>query len=78
MAREELMQRYFINVPRRKWRLLFRDWQLYSMLLLPVAFYVLFKYMPMYGTIIAFKKYSAKRGIWESKWVGLTRVCSHY
>ena len=73
MAREDFMQRYIIGVPRRKrWRLLLRDWQLYLMLLLPVAFYVLFKYMPMYGTIIAFKKYSAKRGIWGSKWVGFT------
>ena len=41
MAREDFMQRYIIGVPRRKrWRLLLRDWQLYLMLLLPVAFYV--------------------------------------
>lgn len=47
-----------------------RDWQLYLMLLLPIVYYFLFKYMPMYGTLIAFKKYSAKKGIWGSQWVG--------
>ena len=53
---------------KRNWFL--RDWQLYFMLLLPIAYYILFKYMPMYGTLIAFKKFSAKKGIWGSTWVG--------
>lgn len=53
---------------KRNWFL--RDWQLYFMLLLPIAYYILFKYMPMYGTLIAFKKFSAKKGIWRSTWVG--------
>ena len=54
----------------RKRSSLIRDWQLYLMLLLPIVYYILFKYMPMYGTIIAFKKFSAKKGIWGSQWVG--------
>lgn len=53
---------------KRNWFL--KDWQLYFMLLLPIAYYILFKYMPMYGTLIAFKKFSAKKGIWRSTWVG--------
>lgn len=53
---------------KRNWFL--RDWQLYFMLLLPIAYYILFKYMPMYGTLIAFKKFSAKKGIWGSTWAG--------
>ena len=53
---------------KRNWFL--GDWQLYFMLLLPIAYYILFKYMPMYGTLIAFKKFSAKKGIWGSTWVG--------
>ncbi|WP_051237249.1 ABC transporter permease subunit [Paenibacillus pinihumi] len=32
---------------------------------------LVFSYFPMYGIQIAFKKYSAARGIWESNWVGL-------
>ena len=52
-----------------------RIWQnryIYMMVIPVLVYMILFKYMPMYGTIIAFKKYSAKRGIWGSKWVGFT------
>lgn len=44
--------------------------ELYLMLLLPVAWYILFLYTPMYGIIIAFKDYRAAKGIWGSEWVG--------
>ena len=61
------------SIYKRKRRLkgLINNWQLYCMLLLPIIYYVLMKYMPMYGTLIAFKKYSARLGIWNSKWIGL-------
>ncbi len=49
-----------------------RDWQLYLMLALPIAYYIIMKYIPMYGTLIAFKDYSARLGVWGSKWIGLT------
>jgi len=46
-------------------------WQLF-LLLLPALIYVLvFAYGPMYGIIIAFKDYKAKRGYLGSEWVGL-------
>lgn len=38
---------------------------------LPVALYfIIFKYIPMGGLIIAFKQYSVGLGIWDSPWVG--------
>lgn len=49
-----------------------RDWQLYLMLTVPMMYYILMKYVPMYGTLIAFKKYSAKLGVWGSEWIGFT------
>lgn len=48
-----------------------QTWQLHLMLLLPVAYVILFHYVPMYGLQIAFKNYRARAGIWGSEWVGL-------
>ncbi|MBR5959814.1 MAG: sugar ABC transporter permease [Clostridia bacterium] len=47
-----------------------RDWRLYVMLILPVAFYLIFCYKPMIGVVMAFQKYSMSKGIFGSKWVG--------
>lgn len=47
------------------------NWELYLLMLLPVAYFILFKYLPMYGVQIAFKDFSASKGIWGSEWVGL-------
>jgi len=44
--------------------------QLYSMLAIPVFLIILFKYVPMFGVIIAFKDYKYNRGIFGSEWVG--------
>jgi putative aldouronate transport system permease protein len=43
---------------------------LYLMLLPPLAFFLVFRYYPMLGNIIAFKKFQALHGIWGSPWVG--------
>lgn len=48
-----------------------RDWRLYVMLILPITFYILFRYKPMVGILIAFQKYNIFKGIWGSQWVGL-------
>lgn len=48
-----------------------RDWRLYVMLILPIAFYLIFCYKPMIGVVIAFQKYNMFKGMWGSKWVGL-------
>jgi putative aldouronate transport system permease protein len=42
---------------RRNLSIIRKDWQLYSLLLLPVIYYLIFKYIPMFGNIIAFRKY---------------------
>jgi putative aldouronate transport system permease protein len=42
------------------------------LLLIPgLLFYIIFRYAPMYGILIAFKNYKFKLGIWASPWVGL-------
>ena len=42
----------------------------YGLILLPLIYLLLFKYYPMLGIQIAFKKYKAKLGIWGSPWIG--------
>jgi putative aldouronate transport system permease protein len=48
-----------------------RHWQLYFVILLPIAYLIIFKYVPMAGIMIAFKDYNVIKGIFGSEWVGL-------
>ncbi|MDR1788390.1 MAG: sugar ABC transporter permease, partial [Treponema sp.] len=48
-----------------------RYWQLYLFLLIPVAYFIIFAYIPMAGAQIAFRKFNYMGGIWGSPWVGL-------
>lgn len=42
------------------------------LLFLPaLIYYIMFKYVPMFGILISFKDYNAFKGVWESEWVGL-------
>lgn len=45
-------------------------WDLYLLVLPVLVWLFVFKYRPMYGTIIAFQNYSPSRGVLGSKWVG--------
>ncbi len=56
---------------QRFWTHFKRDWQLHLMVLLPLAYLILFHYVPMYGIQIAFREYSPRAGILGSEWVGL-------
>lgn len=44
---------------------------LYLLFLPVLIYYIVFRYGPMYGTIIAFKDFRPAQGILESTWVGL-------
>lgn len=43
---------------------------IYLMVLPVILYYFIFKYLPMYGSIIAFKDFSIPKGIMGSEWVG--------
>lgn len=49
-----------------------KNMQLYLMLVLPILYFVLFKYLPMAGTIVAFKDYNIFQGVLGSEWVGFS------
>lgn len=44
---------------------------MYLIFLVPLAYIIIFHYVPMYGVTLAFKDFSAKKGILGSDWVGL-------
>ena len=51
-------------------RSLRRHWQLYLLVILPLTYFVIFKYVPMTYLVIAFKQYNVVDGVWGSAWVG--------
>ncbi len=44
---------------------------LYLLLLIPVVYVFIFNYVPMYGVIMAFKRFTPSLGIMGSEWIGL-------
>ncbi|MFB4277413.1 MULTISPECIES: ABC transporter permease [unclassified Nonomuraea] len=51
-----------------------RDWQLYTLAILPLLFFLIFRYAPMLGNIIAFRKFEPGGSIFGEEWVGLRYV----
>ncbi|MFC4137656.1 MULTISPECIES: sugar ABC transporter permease [unclassified Microbacterium] len=59
--------------PQRRrtwWQHIWRHKALYLMALPGIAYFIIFKYVPMAGLVIAFQDYSPFRGITGSPWVG--------
>jgi len=60
------------GIPKVTWaRALRRDWQLYSLAVLPLAFFGVFRYLPMIGNVIAFRRFQPGGNILGEYWVGL-------
>lgn len=47
-----------------------KHWAIYSMILPGLLYFLIFKYIPLGGSIIAFQDYNVFKGIWGSKFVG--------
>lgn len=46
-----------------------KHWQFYLIVALPLIYFLVFRYYPMYGILLAFKqRYSPTKGIWGSTW----------
>ncbi|MEV5823126.1 ABC transporter permease subunit [Micromonospora haikouensis] len=60
---------------RRTWRQALRkDWQLYSLAVAPLVFFLVFRYLPMAGNVIAFRRFSPGGSLFGETWVGLRYV----
>lgn len=47
-----------------------KDKWLYILLLPGLLYFLIFKYVPMWGVLLAFKNYQPYTGFWKSEWVG--------
>lgn len=56
-----------LSLKQRMWR----DRYLYLLLLPGILYFVVFRYIPMYGVVIAFQDFKLSKGIFESEWAGL-------
>ncbi|GAB1154436.1 sugar ABC transporter permease [Paenibacillus illinoisensis] len=68
---KELRKKSFRGRLKQTWNHIKRDRQLLLLFLPCILFYVIFRYGPLYGLIIAFKDYSVFTGVLGSEWVGL-------
>lgn len=62
-----------VNVIKRRSPLqkhLRRYWQLYAMMVLPILYFIIFKYLPMFGNVLAFRRYRPAMGPFGTEWVG--------
>lgn len=55
---------------RDNWKTVWRHRWIYLMLVPVVAYYIIFKYVPMYGIVMAFQDYNVFQGVFGSEWVG--------
>lgn len=53
------------------WKIVKNKWQLLAMFLLPLTWYIIFCYVPMYGIQLAFRDYNPRLGYLGSSFVGL-------
>lgn len=63
------------ELERTKWirvgKTLVKDWRLYLLLVPMLVFLVLFKYLPIYGVLQAFKSFNSSSSILDMRWQGL-------
>ena len=45
-----------------------RYWVLYAMMVVPVIYYIVFKYLPMFGSVLAFRRYRPGMGPFGTEW----------
>ena len=62
-----------VQVPmtrQQRWKQIRKNKFLWILMILPVLYYAIFCYGPMYGVLISFKDYKIAKGVWDSPWVG--------
>jgi len=52
------------------WKRIVKNYWLYIMIAPGVLYFIIFRYLPMWGVLISFQDYRPNLGIWGSNWVG--------
>lgn len=70
---ESIAKPEFMGRPPQKniWKRIWKERYLTLLLLPGLIYFIVYKYIPMAGNIIAFQDYSAFKGFLDSEWVGL-------
>ncbi|MBR4061060.1 MAG: sugar ABC transporter permease [Lachnospiraceae bacterium] len=75
----ELGNRDFLKEKRKKtFREMKRNYQIYILLIPVILYFLVFKYGPMYGAVIAFLDYKPAKGILGSDWVGFKNFITFF
>lgn len=82
--KKSLMAFSKVNMPQMKktLKIVTKDLKMnryiYLMLIPVLLYFIIFRYVPMYGVQIAFKNYSFSKGFWGSSWVGLQNFADFF
>lgn len=71
MAKDKLKKPRKTTLVQSVQREIYKNWSLYLLVAVPVIYLIIFKYIPMYGVQIAFRRYQPVYGIEGSPWVRL-------
>lgn len=71
-------QRVKQGIMRRLLRSIRRYKVMYLLLVPGIAYFTIFKYIPMFGLILSFKKYNVVLGFWDSPWVGMANFTQFF
>ena len=67
------------SAPRHNlWKEIKRHTSVYILLVIPVVYYFIFKYLPIINGQIAFKDFTPLDGVWGSKWVGFENFIAFF
>lgn len=47
-----------------------KNWKIYAFLIVPIVYFIIFRYIPMIGNVIAFRKYRAGGPVFGIEWSG--------
>lgn len=60
------------------WNYFKQHYWLYLLLLPGLLYFIMFRYVPMGGLVMAFKNYSPFKGLWGSEWVGFEHFAKFF